>query len=264
MERIKPIRISKKDRKEFDRLERNTKSKIRRVKKKYGVDLTGEISLPNIDDFKTRKDYNEWKEKQAKFTSRGNMKYQFRKNDYGVVASKSEIFKTEMNTKIAQRHAEQLQKEAFNKPFIAGGKVQGTQGQQMLQMAKPSVGGVSVPPSFDFDKIRTKEHYEKKSKAMEKRANPENYDKRKQLMKTNFLNILALSFNSEAQRLINEIEQIPADDFLEMYNMFAEFDFDRYDSDGQDVNADAGTIAQMLTYVEQYKKKQINFDLKGF
>ena len=39
MPKIRPIRITKKDRKEFQRLNKNVKSKVNRTKKNYGVDL---------------------------------------------------------------------------------------------------------------------------------------------------------------------------------------------------------------------------------
>src|SRR5690625_5942336 len=41
-----------------------------------GVDLEGEIPLPDLSEFQTRKEFNEWKELQSSFTNRANTEYQ--------------------------------------------------------------------------------------------------------------------------------------------------------------------------------------------
>src|SRR5690625_7488212 len=76
MAKLPPIRIRKRDEEEYRRLQRNTKAKINRVKKNYGVDLEGEIPLPDLSEFQTRKEFNEWKELQSSFTNRANTEYQ--------------------------------------------------------------------------------------------------------------------------------------------------------------------------------------------
>lgn len=264
MERFTPIRISNKDKQEYQKLVRNSKAKIRRTHNKYGIDLSSEVNLPKLKDFKTRNQFNEWKEQQSSFLNRGNLKYQFKKNPYGVVASKKEILQVERDTKKAQRVAEKIQKQASNKPFISAGKQQGTVGQRMTMMAKPSLAGISRPPDFKFDSIRTREHFIKKKDNMARRVDDGYYDEKKEKMLSNFIDILGLSFNSQADTLIDELQNINAHDFFEIYLMFDEFDFDLFDSDGQMVNADEGTINQMLTYLEQYENGDINMDLKGF
>ena len=162
MRRFTPIRITKNDAEEYRRLVRNSKAKIRRTSKNYGVDLSDEVELPSLDQFKTRKEFNEWKESVSNFTNRANTEYQFKKNEYGVVASKKEINQIERDTKRAQKIAEELQKKASEKPFISGGKEQGTVGQRMMQMGKPNTAGIYRPPDFNFDKIRSKKQLEEK------------------------------------------------------------------------------------------------------
>jgi len=59
--------ISEKDLNEFKRLQNNAKAMIRSRKKKYGVDISGEIDLrKSITSFKTRASYNAWKEGMKK------------------------------------------------------------------------------------------------------------------------------------------------------------------------------------------------------
>ena len=64
------IRISNKDKKEYAKLVKNAKSKVRRVQKNYGIDLSKEIELPSLESFETRKQFNEWKQKQSSFLNR--------------------------------------------------------------------------------------------------------------------------------------------------------------------------------------------------
>lgn len=242
----------------------NTKAKIRRTLKNYGIDLSSEIPTPTLESFKSREQYNEWKEKANSFTNRANKNYQFVKNSFGVVASKKEIAEVQRNTKIAQRIADKLRKEANKKPFISGGKVQGTVGQRMLQMNRPDTAGISRPPNFFFDSMRSRGQFEKKKKNMEERSDEKFFDKRMETMKENFINMLEQSFNSDANNLVEKLRSVPAEDFYEMYLMFDEFDFDMFYTNDYSGDTHDNQINQMETYVDRYNNGNINLDLKGF
>lgn len=265
MARPRKIRIAKNDRIEFARLVKNTKAKIARTIKNYGKDISGEIEIPSsVEDFKTRKEYNEWKKKQEWFTSRSNTALQFKKNKRGVVKSVKEINEVKKNNRIAIQKAKKLEKEAKKKPFISGGKEQGTVEQRMKQMGRPNMAGINVPAKFDFDKIVDDRQFERKKESMEKRSSETYFNERMEKMKENFIKILELSFNSDADELVKKIREIPADDFYEMYLMFDEFDFDLYSSDNEGGFAEDSHIKQMESYVDIYQRGGVNFDLKGF
>lgn len=264
MRRIVPIRVTKADRDEYKRLVANTKAKIRRTNKKYGVDLSHEVVIPDLEQFATREGYNKWKEEIRSFTNRANTNYQFVKNEYGVVASKKRINEIKKETKEAQRLAIHMTENATNKPFISGDKVQGTVGQRMMQMGRPNVAGITIPKDFDFSKVRNPQRLEQIEQNMKKRSNPKYFDKRMETMKENFMTILGLSFNSDADELIEKLKGIPAEDFYEMYLMFDEFDFDLYSSENISAITDEGNIEKMLGYIDRYQRGDINFDLKEF
>lgn len=265
MRRNPPIRITKNDRQEYARLVRNTKAKIKRTLKNYGIDLSNEIQIPDIEDFKTREAFNEFKHKQKSFTSVANRHYQFKKNEYGVVASKAEIAEIERNTKRAQKIADKLIKEAEKKPFVAGGKEQGTIGQRMKQMAHPqNLTGISRPKDFDFNKVRSRKQLEQKMKNMEERADEDFFDKRMEKMKENLIDLLEKTFNSDAKDLVDKLKNIPPDDFYEMFLMFEELTFDYIytsEADGSEAN---NYVSKIMSYVERYENAQINMDMKGF
>ena len=134
----------------------------------------------------------------------------------------------------------------------------------MMQMGRPNVAGITIPKDFDFSKVRNQQRLEQIEQNVRKRANPKYFDKRMETMKENFMTILGLSFNSDADELIEKLKGIPAEDFYEMYLMFDEFDFDLYSSENIGAITDEGNIEKMLSYIDRYQRGDINFDLKGF
>lgn len=244
---------------------KNTKAKISRTLKNHGIDISDKIDIPKrITDFKTRDEYNAWKQEQASFVNPNNLDLQFVTNKRGVTKSKKEINKVKRDTKRAQQLAKKLEKEAEKKPFISGGKNEGTVGQRMKQMGRPNTAGITVPPDFDFDKIVDNSQFKRKQESMEKRASDTYFEERMEKMKENFMKILELSFNSDADELVEKIRSVPAEDFYEMYLMFDEFDFDLYASDNDGGFSDDSNIKQMETYIDIYQRGGVNFDLKGF
>lgn len=258
------IRISKADKEEYRRLVKNTKAKIRRTVSKYGLDLSSEIDIPDLEDFTSREQFNKFKSEQKSFTNIGNLKYQFKKNKYDVVADKSTLLGIELGTSRLQRKARETIKRVEDKPFISGGKAQGTVGQRLAQVKRPSKHGVNVRADFDFDKVPDKQYLEKLDVDIKEKLDPDYDTGRKLLMKHNFMYVVEQSFNSKADELYKLLDDLPADIFYDFYFQFDEFDFDLYDSDGQNVDADQGTLDQMIAYLEDYYEGNHYSDLLSF
>jgi len=261
MARIKPIRITSNDVKEFERLARNTTSKIKRTFKNYGIDLSSEISTPKkVSDFKTRQEFNAWKEKARSLTNRSNTQYQFKKNKYGVVASVKEINELKRTTKRAQRIAKDIEKKASKLPYTVKGKKVSTIGQRMQQMGKPNVAGIHVPPDFDFNKIVTRKHMEEKKENLKERSDPNFMDKRTEKLKENYIKMIHTHYNSDGDEIVKAIEVIPANDFFELFLMHDELQFE-YEYTEEQTEA---SRQKKLSIFENYEKGRINMDLKGF
>lgn len=252
---------------------KNTKAKIKRTQKNHGIDLSSEISVPSIKDFTTREEFNAWKQKSENFLDRGNWKYSFVKNKNDVSISRKELNELKKKTKIAQKRAKKQLAQAEKLPFVAGGKQYGTVGDRIKQMPNANELGIYIPPDFNFDAIQNQSQLRMKRESIEKKVNPNEIDKRMEIMKDNFMKVLDASFNSDAEELIEKLKNVPADDFLEMYYMFEEFDFALYRSPK---DADSGyhpdtvdqehlaDVSQMLAYVDAYERGDMNFDMKGF
>lgn len=252
MQRIVPIRLTKADRAEFAKLTTSARRKANRIRKNYGIDLSSDVSLPKIETFRTRKQYNQWKEQVQSFTNRANLDYQFVKNPFGTVASKKELNEMKRKTKIAQERARKLISGQIDKPWLMKGKVRATQGQRMQMMAKDGIGGVSVPPDFDFNKMRTQRQFTERKEAIDDKMDPKYYDKKMARMQLNFMDILSLSFGEEADELLVMLNELTPKEFWELYDMFKEFDFKDYDSDGQNVRAGIDQLRMLEGYTEAF------------
>ena len=225
---------------------------MKRVNDNYGIDLTSEVTLPKIQSFQTRKQYNQWKEQVQSFTNRANLDYQYVKNAFGTVASKKELNEMKRKTKIAQERARKLISGQIDKPWLMKGKVRATQGQRMQMMAKDGIGGVSVPPDFDFNKMRTQRQFTERKEAIDDKMDPKYYDKKMARMQLNFMDILSLSFGEEADELLIMLNELTPKEFWELYDMFKEFDFQDYDSDGQNVRAGIDQLRMLEGYTEAF------------
>lgn len=257
MAKLPPIRISKRDKEEYSRLRRNTKAKIRRTKKKYGIDLESEIPLPKLESFKTRKEFNEWKELQRSFTNRANTEYQFVKNEYDVVASKKELFKIERDTKLAQRLADRKIKEQKDRPVFHDGKQVGTVGDRSMYMKESDVTGIHRPKDFDFSKVRSRRRLEDIRDSMDKRKEERYYDERNKTMLDNFIRNMEGHFGSDSEELVKLLKDINPDDFYGLYQSnFHVFDFNLWDSEGNMISDDNdmdGQVIAMMDVVKKYK-----------
>jgi len=265
MGKDRPIRITKKDKAEFQRLSKNAKSKVRRTKKTYGVDLQGVVETPkNIESFQTRKEFNEWKKSVNSFTNRGNLNYQFMKNQHGLVITKKTFQEAMRNEKLGAKYAKQKKKEFMDRPFYSGGQKQLLTVEQYQNMFKrPDILGYENPMGFNFDNIDRPSRLERKLENLEKRAQPDFFDERMKTMKDNYMQALQTTFNSDADFLIEKFKDIPAQDFYEMYLMFDEMNFDYHYTEDKE-SPTSGRLGMINEYVDKYQKGEIDMSLKGF
>lgn len=261
----RPIRIRKKDEAEFKRLSKNAKAKVRRTKKNYGVDLSHVVETPkNIESFQTRKEFNKWKESVKYFTSKSNSDYQFIKNKHGLVITKTTFKQAMKNQKIAEKYAHQRKKEFMDRPFYSNGeKTLLTVAQYQSMFQDPDDIGFRNPMKFNFETLDRPSRLNRKLENLEKRAQPDFFDKRMEVMKENYMKALHNTFNSDADFLVKKFEEIPADVFYEMYQMFDEMNFD-YHYTEEEESPTSGRLGMINTYVDKYQKGEIDMSLKGF
>lgn len=219
------------------------------------------MDIPSLEQFQTRKHFNEWREKVESFTNRNNLNYQFVKNDFGVSASKKELNQIARDIKKAQKLADEKIKEIESLPFAKGGTV----GQRLPMFGRNNPSGITRPKDFNFKRVKARSDLDRIAERAKQKSTERYYDMRNLQMQENFVEILQLSFHSDADELVDLIKQVHPDDFYEIYQIhFDIFDFNLYDSEGQYVDADEGTIKQMKSYIEKYLRGDLPLDMKGF
>lgn len=266
MARTKTIRITKNDRTEYQRLVRNARAKISRTRKKYGVDLSQEVNLPKLEQFKTRSQFNKWKQHVSSFTNRHNMRYQFQKNKYGVVASKSELLEMETLRRrqiaLAKREVEKIK----DRPIFHKGEQISTVGERMLHFAKPSkVTGIRIPTPFNFDSVQSQRKLKEMKELAEYRLEKGGYEDRKELMKSNFKKAVIGSFNLEGIEIASLLDTLTGSEFYDLYISFEDvFNFEEYDSEGQIITATLGNLNRMKEVILEYKQGKSDIDYESF
>lgn len=246
---------------------RNARAKIGRVKTNYEIDLSNDIQIPELGSFETRDAFNDFKRNMKSFTNRSNQNYQYVKNDYGVVATKREIHIVEANTTKAQRIADNIKKqiEKENKrKYYSGGKEQSTVGQMMAQMARPEIG-VSRPPDFDFETMRTRHAFKQKMESMEKRADPMIFEKRKAHLKENIIKKMEKSFNSEGDELVKRLQGLHHDVLYQLFLQHEEFQFGyRYTHSHLGEDDVSEELSDLHSILDTYEQGEENTDLWAF
>ena len=224
------IRIRSSDEAEYKRLVRNAKAKMRRLKKDHGIDLTDEISLPSLSSFQTRKEFNNFKEDINKFNKGLKNDYKIVKNDQGIAFTKKEVKKYERK----QKEAIQLAEEHYAKTKTENQKI----------FLKPS--NLDIPRKIDLNDIKTRENFKTRMENLTKRSNPDYFNERDELFKTNYIKSILGSFNERevVNEIVELIQAIPADRFYDIYKEYIDyFDFELFDSEGQAVGADDGHLS---------------------
>ena len=275
MARPPKIRIRESDKLEYKKLEASVKRKIRNVKKKYGIDLSGEVSLPGLENFTTRKEYNAFKEKAQSFTNRYNLTYQFVKNPYGVVKSKKEINQYERDYKKRVRNTERYNARMNNLPMFRNGEFAGTVGLRM-QITK-SENLLNIPNFTPFKEIRQQLSADNMFKNMHERANPEFYEKQSDNIRDTFadeleemLGFLGVDTIDEVVEYIRNmsgqefyeglyLQHILLNDHIQGFEIFGS---PRYLNEGDliDPAQQVSGVSEIVKVIERYRQGQVDRD----
>jgi hypothetical protein len=242
------IRISKNDEQEYKRLVRNAKSKMRRLQKQHGIDLTDEISLPSLSSFQNRKEFNNFKEDINKF-NKGL------KNDYKIVKNE----KGESFTKKKVKEYEKKEKEAIR---LAKEHYEHTTAEQQKIFLKPN--NLDIPRVIPWKDL-SKKDFNQRLENLTKRSDPQFFNERDERFKENYIKTIQGSFNENSMvaSIVEMLEDIPADYLIQVYKEnLALFDFEQFDSEGQEVDADMQDLEKIHQILLDYSAD--DYLLKNF
>ena len=246
-----PIKIRKKDIEDYKRIARNIKSKINRTQKNYGVDISSEINLPSLESFKTRSEFNAFKDYASKL--KYNQSLQFVKNKQGVVARKSDVNKLVRKQNAIINERKKLKKRIDKLPVIMD-KIKLTVGERQLGLSekeKRRRGYTRVPKKFNFNEMQSQEMYNKRKKQIEEKSDYKTEEKLRD-MKANYMRTVNESLNHDGYEIVKAINEMPDIQFYEMYMQNeSDFGFEVWYTEEEDQLYQLGQ--SLLDLIKQYK-----------
>jgi len=288
--------ISEKDLNEFNRLQKNAKNMIRSRKKKYNVDISGDIDLrTSITSFKTRKEYNAWKESMNKLRYRADL--QIRKVG-DTVASVKQINQANKEVNVMKRKLEKVGDEYQNKYKVKFTEKQlkemtlqtnvardmeirrqeylesiprfDKKGRQIKDVRKDKTGGtVIVRDKFDPTVLDNNQRVKIREYNLRHVSDPQRYKQREGQLKQNAMEKMLQSFGDDANDVLAYFNKMSDAEFNNFYFMFMDssMNFNEYDSDqylGQSKDTDdqlTGVIEAIRTDIQRYDKNRDKYKL---
>lgn len=275
---------------EFRKRKKYVQNKLRRIHKEFGnkvvimikerdekgnIKKNGEVyyrevepeflmNTPKLEDFKSKKELKDWLDRARKFTDRSYKRFQFSKNEEGVIASKQVLERANQNSDIAIESAKKLIESKKNIELEGGRQ---TIGERLPMMGKPNVGGFTVPKEFDFENVPSQKRLIEKLERLEKRRKKAEYFKwRNGVYKDNFMLRIERTFNSLGQDVVDMLRFMKEDDLFDLSlrpEFEHAFDINEYGSDGNK-NNDTEHLERLREYLSEYYLDGIDFDLKNF
>lgn len=235
----KEFKLSAKQQSEVRRLNKSISNKKSRIKKEFGVEL--QIKTKPIKEFGSRKEYNEFVKQSKKFIDRRNFRYV--KNPHGVVLRREEYEQIKKDVeKINRRNKRKLNK-IDKKTFTSRGKKTDTRVIDRRLMLDPRYDYLR---DMDFKKrwqtLQTAQDVENYAEKAANRARDEYELETQNLFKNNYIKSLQNVFGSNANAIIEKVNEMSAEEFEQLYLTEDIVDFDFNYDDQIEVDSKLGYL----------------------
>ena len=235
----KEFKLSTKQQTEVRRLNKSISNKKSRIKKEFGVEL--QIKTKPIKEFGSRKEYNEFVKQSKKFIDRRNFRYV--KNPHGVVLRREEYEQIKKDVeKINRRNKRKLNK-IDKKTFTSRGKKTDTRVIDRRLMLDPRYDYLR---DMDFKKrwqtLQTAQDVENYAEKAANRARDEYELETQNLFKNNYIKSLQNVFGSNANAIIEKVNEMSPEEFEQLYLTEDIVDFDFNYDDQIEVDSKLGYL----------------------
>ena len=235
----KEFKLSAKQQAEVRRLNKSISNKKSRIKNEFGVEL--QIKTKPIKEFGTRKEYNEFVKQSKKFIDRRNFRYV--KNPHGVVLRREEYEQIKKDVeKINRRNKRKLNK-IDKKTFTSRGKKTDTRVIDRRLMLDPRYDYLR---DMDFKKrwqtLQTDQDVENYAEKAANRARDEYELETQNLFKNNYIKSLQNVFGSNANAIIDKVNEMSPEEFEQLYLTEDIVDFDFNYDDQIEVDSKLGYL----------------------
>lgn len=235
----KEFKLSAKQQSEVRRLNKSISNKKSRIKKEFGVEL--QIKTKPIKEFGSRKEYNEFVKQSKNFIDRRNFRYV--KNPHGVVLRREEYEQIKKDVeKINRRNNRKLNK-VDKKTFTSRGKKTDTRVIDRRLMLDPRYDYLR---DMDFKKrwntLQTAQDVENYAEKAANRARDEYELETQNLFKNNYIKSLQNVFGSNANAIIEKVNEMSPEEFEQLYLTEDIVDFDFNYDDQIEVDSKLGYL----------------------
>ena len=268
------MRVLKRDEKEFQRLRRNYRSKINRIRKTTGFSLDDidswlDVEIPTIKDlrsgkaFSSRKDYNNWKQQMNSITKRSFTPLKIETNSRGMRYPRIVSTKGKSVTKKAQQQVDEMVDKFSDLPVYSDGEVIGKASDRQLALSDREAFGLYKPEDFDIENYSNPKSVEKNISRNEERQQKSYYDERMEQMRENFISMFSDTDDEDNEEIVDRIREINPRDFYEMYLMIPGMAFEDWDSDtGSYISGDKNPSEVIGYYLDLYESGKLDLTLK--
>lgn len=235
----KEFKLTAKQQAEIRRLNKSVSNKKSRIKKEFGVEL--QIKTKPVKEFGSRKEYNEFVKQSKKFIDRRNFRYV--KNPHGVVLRREEYEQIKKDVeKINRRNKRKLNK-IDKKTFTSRGKKTDTRVIDRRLMLDPRYDYLR---DMDFKKrwqtLQTAQDVENYAEKAANRARDEYELETQNLFKNNYIKSLQNVFGSNANAIIDKVNEMSPEEFEQLYLTEDIVDFDFNYDDQIEVDSKLGYL----------------------
>lgn len=257
------MRISQRDRSEYERLRRNLLNKAERVKAQHNINFLNEnpeLKMKPLENM-SRSEFNNFKEQARVMTKRGVQRFSYEKLNDHVSVSRSEARRLRESAALAQKQAAQRLEKVADRPLYRGDKPQQTTvGDRVQVMKDPDIPGVSAPDLQDDQKIRSRNYVQSKIKQFERYVDQQDYKKRQSILQDNFINKVKEVFNSDGNSITELIENMSPEDFIEAYSMSDDLNIDHFYL--EDMEQLQARVDNIESFINKYNSGQVDLDFK--
>lgn len=241
----KPARITKPEREEIARLQRNYNAKIRRLQKE-GVPSHQLPPKLRIEKGDTREVVNAIKRQMQEVSRRGNMQYQFVKagEDYLTKAEVSNLKRTQA---AVNRSEQRYHNENKGRQYrVISEEMQG------LKTTRRTVGQdrhKEQPLKYTKKTFKSRADFEKYGEILEKRT--KTLHEADSQLKKNIMSAINNQFGSRGKELAGLVEGLSSKTVKQLFDTTDIFNFDFFylDSDGTDTDISEEDKLEALFYV---------------
>ena len=199
----------------------NNITRKNKVLKNYKIDKS--MNVKSIDDFETRKDFNDYIKKAHVFTSSPSNIY--RKNRYGVVGSQEMLNEIKNELQKVNQQRKEKWNEIKNLDFKSRGEKTGTSIKQRQLMGDDRFN-VYQPLKFDFKNVKTRNELEQKLESLRYKQTDEYYDKRRQVLKDNLIKAIDENWGANGKDAKDYIQSLSNEEVEQKFISEDVFHFD--------------------------------------